>query len=411
MTNMYIKELELKDFRNYEDLHVSFSEDVNIFLGENAQGKTNLLEGIYLNAVARSFKTSRDREMIRFGESWCKVRAVSHYDDDDHVSEIVISREGAKAVRVDGVKISRTSELLDRLHIIVFSPEDLKIVKDEPGKRRGFINRELCQIRPGYVNDLNEYNRILKQRNAYLREETIDDTILDIWDDSLVRAGARIVRERRRFIEKIDEISREIHRKISGGKENLTLSYESDVLQAAEGIYGTTEINQDPGEFKETHGNGDQRSVNKSSQSHEGFGISGYQGREEAAFEQMLRKYREKDRLHGSTRKGPHHDDIKIAADGVDLRRFGSQGQQRTAALSLKLSEIRLIEEETGDTPILLLDDVLSELDNERQKYLISSLGDNQMFITTTDLIGSVARELPEGKVYKIKAGEIDIEI
>ena len=363
---MYIKQLELDNFRNYEKLNVSFSQEVNIFLGENAQGKTNLLEGIYLNAVARSFKTQRDREMIRFGEDYCKVRAVAHYDDDDHISEIIISREGAKAVRIDGVKISRTSELLDRLHIIVFSPEDLKIVKDEPGKRRGFINRELCQIRPGYVSDLNEYRRILRQRNAYLKEDNIDDTILDIWDDSLIRCGSRLVRERRRFINKINEISADIHHRISGGRESLELTYETNIDK---------------------------------------------EGEEESRFRQLLMENREKDRLYGTTRKGPHHDDIKISADGIDLRRFGSQGQQRTAALSLKLSEIKIIEEETGESPILLLDDVLSELDNERQKYLINSLGDNQMFITTTDLIGSVARSLPEGKVYQIKNGEIDIEI
>ena len=363
---MYISELELENFRNYEHLNVSFSRDINIFLGENAQGKTNLLEGIYLNAVARSFKTTRDREMIRFGEEYCKVRAVSHYDDDDHISEIIISQGGAKAVKVDGVKISKTSELLDRLHIIVFSPEDLKIVKDEPGKRRGFINRELCQIRPGYVNDLNTFRRVLRQRNAYLKEERIDEAVLEIWDEELIRSGARLVRERRKFIEKINEISRDIHHRISGGRELLQLDYESQIDQ---------------------------------------------EGNEEEFFLQLLQESKEKDRAYGTTRKGPHHDDIRISADGVDLRKFGSQGQQRTAALSLKLSELQLIEEKKKKKPVLLLDDVLSELDNERQKYLISSLGDNQMFITTTDLIGSVARELPEGKVYKIKQGEIDIEI
>ena len=363
---MYIKELELNNFRNYEHLNISFSKEVNIFLGENAQGKTNLLDGIYLNAVARSFKTQRDREMIRFGDDFCKVRAVAHYDDEDHTSEIIVSRNGVKAVKVDGVKISRSSELLDRLHIIVFSPEDLKIVKDEPGKRRGFINRELCQIRPGYVNDLNNYRRILRQRNAYLKEERIDDSILQIWNEELIKSGSRLIRERRKFINKIDEISRDIHHRISGGKETLQLSYETQIDR---------------------------------------------EGEEEACFAEILAEYEEKDRIYGSTQKGPHHDDIKISADGIDMRKFGSQGQQRTAALSLKLSEIKIIEEETGQSPVLLLDDVLSELDNERQKYLINSLGENQMFITTTDLIGSVARALPEGKVFKIRNGEVDIEI
>lgn len=364
---MYIKELELSNFRNYEELTVSFSKDVNIFLGENAQGKTNLLEGIYLHAMARSFKNIRDRDMIRFDQDYCKVRAVANYEEEDHTSEIVISREGAKAVRIDGAKIERTSELLDRLHIIVFSPEDLKIVKDEPGKRRAFLDREICQIRPGYVSDLNDYRRTLKQRNAYLKEPAMDEVFLSVLDEELIRKGARLVRERRKFIEKIDKIAHEIHYKISGGKENLSLTYETDL------------------------------------------DVEYYN--EEECFAALLDDNAEKDRLYGTTRKGPHRDDIKISADGIDLRRYGSQGQQRTAALSLKLSEIKLIEEETGESPILLLDDVLSELDNERQKYLINSLGDNQMFITTTDLIGSVARELPSGKIFKIKAGDIDIEI
>ena len=375
---MYIKELELSNFRNYEELKVSFSEGVNIFLGENAQGKTNLLEGIYLHAMARSFKTQRDRDLIRFGQDYCQVKAVSHYEEEEHTSEIIISREGAKAVRVDGAKIERTSELLDRLHIIIFSPEDLKIVKDEPGKRRAFMDREICQLRPMYVSLLNDYRRILKQRNAYLRENIMDEVVLSVWDSELIRLGARLSRERRRFIEKIDKIANEIHHRISGGRENLTLSYETDL--------DTEAYNAKAGQSLQVNN-------------------------EEECFAQLLTESNEKDRLYGTTRKGPHHDDIKISADGIDLRRFGSQGQQRTAALSLKLSEIKLIEEETGDSPILLLDDVLSELDSDRQKYLINSLGDNQMFITTTDLIGSVARELPEGKIFTIKNGEIDIEI
>ena len=216
------------------------------------------------------------------------------------------------------------------------------------------------------MNELNTYRRVLRQRNAYLKEERIDEAVLEIWDEELIRSGSRLVRERRKFIEKINEISRDIHHRISGGRELLQLDYESQIDQ---------------------------------------------ERNKEELFLQLLQESKEKDRAYGTTRKGPHHDDIRISADGVDLRKFGSQGQQRTAALSLKLSEIQLIEEETGEKPVLLLDDVLSELDNERQKYLISSLGDNQMFITTTDLIGSVARELPEGKVYKIKQGEIDIEI
>lgn len=363
---MYIRNIELKDFRNYKELKTEFSEKVNIFIGNNAQGKTNLLESIYLNGMARSFKTSKDRELIRFGESFCRIKTSAFYDGDIHTTEIVINSEGKKGVKLDGVKIKKTSELLERIFIIIFSPEDLKIVKDEPEKRRKFIDRELCLIKPGYYSDLSNYKRVLKQRNTYLKETEIETGVLDIWDHELARYGARVISKRKEFIDKISDISREIHSRISGGRESIELNYEANVMFAE---------NTDK------------------------------------YFYDILVSARGDDIKNRSTGRGPHKDDIKISSNKIDLRKFGSQGQQRTAALSLKLSEIRLIEEETGEKPILLLDDVLSELDNERQSYLINSLGGNQLFITTTDISGKVARELPEGKIFKIKAGEVEIEI
>ena len=365
---MYIKEIELKDFRNYESLKVSFSDNVNIFLGNNAQGKTNLLEGIYLNAMGKSFKTSRDKDLIRFGEDFCKVRSVAVIGDDDHVTEIVVTKEGQKGIRLNGVKIRKSSELLERIFIIIFSPEDLKIVKDEPEKRRKFIDRELCLIKPGYYSDLSNYKKVLKQRNTYLKEFEIENSILDIWDYELAKYGSRVVTRRNDFIRKINIISSQIHDNISGGREKLELKYEPGVM-------------------------------------------CGENENLEEYFYELLKETRNDDIRNRTTGRGPHKDDLKISADGIDLRKFGSQGQQRTAALSLKLSEIKLIEEEMGEKPILLLDDVLSELDNDRQTYLINSLGGNQLFITTTDISGKVANSLPEGKVFKIKSGTVEIEI
>ncbi|MGN0704633.1 MAG: DNA replication/repair protein RecF [Lentihominibacter sp.] len=363
---MYIREIELKDFRNYRELKVSFSRKVNIFLGNNAQGKTNLLEGIYLNAMARSFKTSKDREMIRFGEEFCKIRTVSVIDDEDQTTEIVITKDGKKGIKLDGVKVNRTSELLDRIYIIIFSPEDLKIVKDEPEKRRKFIDRELCQIKPGYYSDLSNYRKALRQRNTYLKETEIETSVLDIWDYELAKYGSKVILKRKEFIDKINIISNRIHEGISGGREKLELKYEPNV------------------DFTENT---------------------------EQDYYELLVSERNDDIRNRNTGRGPHKDDLSISGNGVDFRKFGSQGQQRTAALSLKLSEIKLIEEETGEKPVLLLDDVLSELDNDRQTYLINSLGENQMFITTTDLSGKVARALPEGKVFKISSGNVEIEI
>lgn len=365
---MYIKEITLKDFRNYKDLHTSFHPRVNIFLGKNAQGKTNLLEGIYLNAMARSFKTTRDKDLIRFGEEFCRIHTVSKAFDEEMETEILITKEGKKIIKIDGVKASKTSQLLERIYIVIFSPEDLKIVKDEPEKRRRFIDRELCQIKPGYYSDLSSYKKVLKQRNMYLKEREIDTSVLDIWDYELARYGSRIIRRREEFIKKISEISSDIHQRISGGMENLIIHYEANIPYSG---WETTETE----------------------------------------FYKILENSREDDIRNRTTGHGPHKDDLKIEADGIDLRKFGSQGQQRTAALSLKLSEIRLIEAETGEKPILLLDDVLSELDNERQSYLISSLGENQMFITTADISGKVIRSMPEGKVFKIEKGTVEIEI
>ena len=359
---MRINEIELKDFRNYKEIKVSFNDKVNIFIGENAQGKTNLLEGIYFNALSKSFKTGRDRDVIRFGEEFCRIKTSVNYDGDDHLIEIVINREGKKAIKTDGVAIRKSSELLNKVNIVVFSPEDMKIVKEDPSVRRNFIDREMCQIRPGYLMELGRYKRALKQRNTYLKEEYVEEDMLDVWDEEMVMSGSRLIRMRREFIEKVNEISGDIHGKISGGRENLELVYETDV---------------------------------------------DFPGEEEEKFREILRRERDKDKRYRVTGKGPHRDDIKISTDGRDMRKYGSQGQQRTAALSLKLSEIRILKEETGEEPVLLLDDVLSELDNERQKYLINSLGKSQIFITTTDLLENVEKSLPAGNIYRIKSGEI----
>lgn len=368
---MYIKEIELKDFRNYKEINVSFSSKVNIFIGNNGQGKTNLLEGIYFNSFGKSFKKVRDKEVIRFGEEYCRINTVAVIDDDENKVEIVISKDGKKGIKVNRNTISKASEIVGNFPVIIFSPEDLRIVKDEPERRRRFIDRELCQIRQGYLSDLNSYKRLLKQRNSYLKEIDIDENYLFVLDMNLAAFGSSIIKKRIEFINKTEKISSEIHDILSGGKEKLRLHYEPNI-----------EIDEKT-EEKEI----------------------------EEVFLEMLLSSRDDDIRNRSTSKGPHKDDIKISANNIDLRRFGSQGQQRTAALSLKLSEIKIIEEEKNIKPVLLLDDVLSELDSDRQKYLITSLGDNQMFITTTDIMTGVIKDLEKGKIFKIRDGEFDIEI
>ena len=358
---MYIKEIQLKDFRNYENLEAQFHKNVNIFLGQNAQGKTNLLESIYITSMGKSFRTGKDRDMIRFGSDFFRVKATA-VKEEELVVELAVNQDGKKGIKVDGIKAKKMAELLENIYIVVFSPEDLRIVKDEPEKRRKFIDRELCQIKPSYYNSLNQYKKVLSQRNAYLKEYEIDENILDIWDLQLAEYGSKIILQRNEFIKKLSVISSRIHKDITNKKEELEVFYEPniEVCKNLQEIY-----------YKE------------------------------------LKLNRHNDLKRRTTGKGPHKDDLKLLSNGIDIRNFGSQGQQRTAALSLKLSEIKLIEEETGENPVLLLDDVLSELDRERQNYLINSLEDTQVFITTTEISDEVEESLGNIKYFQIENGQI----
>ncbi len=355
---MRIKSVKLTGFRNYETLDLSFHDKVNLILGNNGHGKTNLLEALYITSIGKSFRTPKDSEMVRFGSEFAKVSVTAARDEEDETTvEIMLSRDGGKAIKIDGVKARRTSELLDNIHMVVFSPEDLKIVKDEPEKRRRFIDRELCQMRVPYYDALAKYKKALKQRNAYLKEERIDENALDVWDAQLAEYGGRIIKERAGFVEKLNEISRGIHESITSGRESLETSYEANI------------------------GEGDD-------------------------FAEILKKARRSDVYNRTTGRGPHRDDLKLEVNGIDIRVYGSQGQQRTAALSLKLAELEILKEETGDNAILLLDDVLSELDGDRQNYLINTFEGNQLFITAADISEEVAEKLPEGRTIYIKDGE-----
>ncbi|MCL2858791.1 MAG: DNA replication/repair protein RecF [Streptococcaceae bacterium] len=361
---MFIKEIVIKNFRNYKDIHLQFHEKMNLILGENAQGKTNLLEAIYLTSFGKSFRTSKDSEMIRFDEEFCKVKVTFDCNDDKKNVDIIIGKE-KKAVKIDDLKIKKISELMNQIFIVIFSPEDLKIVKEDPEKRRKFIDRELCQIKPSYFANLSSYKRILMQRNAFLKEKKIDHDFIDIWDEKLILFGSKIIAERQKFIDKMNHISNEIHQRITNGKENLEIVYESNVPYC-EDIQEQLKL-----------------------------------------FQFKIKETFKKDMIKGYTGTGPHRDDLKICVNGIDIRTFGSQGQQRTAALSLKLAELTLIEEETGEKAILLLDDVLSELDHERQKFLINSLSQVQLFIATTEIDKQVLNALTKGFTFTIKEGTV----
>ena len=363
---MYIKDIELHHFRNYEELKLDFHPNVNLILGMNAQGKTNLLESIYISSMGKSFRTSKDSDMIMFGNDFGRVKINAVKDYLDTSVELVLSKDSKKSAKIDGVKIRKASELLDNIYMVIFSPEDLKIVKDEPEKRRKFIDRELCQLRPKYYEHLSKYKKILLQRNAYLKELHGDSSIMDIWDMQLAEYGASIMMMRDDFIKKLNLISRDIHYKITNGREKLKLIYNPNIKMA-----------ESQQQLKEK-------------------------------FYEIIKSSFDNDMRQRTTTKGPHKDDMEFLINEINVRNFGSQGQQRTSALSLKLAELNLIKEETGEDAILLLDDGMSELDLQRQEFLIKSLSNIQMFITTTEISDKLKETLPEGKIFYVTSGTVE---
>lgn len=357
---MIIKSLELMNFRNYEFLDLKFSEGTNILYGDNAQGKTNVLEAIYLSATTKSHKGSKDRDIVSFGKEEAHIRTYLEKDENEYKIDMHLRKNKSKGVAVDGQKLKKAAELLGLLNVVFFSPEDLSIIKNGPAERRRFVDMELCQLDNFYLYNLNHYNKIVNQRNKLLKDmyfnPQLKDT-LNIWDSQLVSFGSKIIERRRVFIKQLNEIIYGIHKKLSGDKEELVIHYEPDV--------------------------------------------------EADNFEDALKNSQEKDMKLKQTHVGPHRDDFSFMAENIDIRKFGSQGQQRTAALSLKLSEIELVKKITKDTPVLLLDDVLSELDSSRQNYLLNSIGDIQTIITCTGLDEFVNNRFEINKVFRVVEGTI----
>ena len=357
---MIIKSIELTNFRNYESLNLEFDKGTNILYGDNAQGKTNVLEAIYISSITKSHKGSKDQDIIRFGESEAHLRTYLEKDGDTYKVDMHLRKSGSKVIAVNGQKLKKAAGLLGLLNVVFFSPEDLSIIKNGPSERRRFIDMELCQLDSFYLYNLNNYNKIVNQRNKLLKDIYTNYSLketLDIWDSQLISYGSKIIERRIAFINQLNEIIYDIHKKLSGDKEEILIKYEPNVL------------------IEE--------------------------------FESKLKQNQEKDIKLKMTTVGPHRDDICIDVNGIDIRKFGSQGQQRTAALSLKLSEIELVKKITKDTPVLLLDDVLSELDSNRHKYLLDSIGNIQTIITCTGLDDFVNDRFEINKVFKVSNGRI----
>lgn len=357
---MIIKSLKLKNYRNYDLLDLNFDPKTNILYGDNAQGKTNILEALYLSGTTKSHRGTKDRDIIRFGCDESHLETVVEKKGSCFQIDMHLKKNSPKGIAIDKIPIRKASELFGIVYFVFFSPEDLNIIKEGPAGRRRFIDLELSQLDRIYLNNLSNYNRVINQRNSLLKEiydkDNLMDT-LDIWDMQLVEYGTKVLERRKEFIEQVNEIISDIHYKLTGGKERISLIYE------------------------ESTGN--------------------------IPLEKALARNRDRDIRMKSTSTGPHRDDVCFVTDkGLDIRKFGSQGQQRTAALSLKLSEIELVKQVIHDTPILLLDDVLSELDKHRQNYLLDSIHDIQTIITCTGLDEFVNHRFSINKIFHIKNGK-----
>ncbi len=357
---MIIKSIELADYRNYDFLTMQFDKGTNILYGDNAQGKTNILEAIFVAATTKSHKGSKDKEIVNFGKDEGHIRAYLEKDGVETRIDMHLRKNKSKGIAIDGQKIKKAADLLGLCNVVFFSPEDLGIIKNGPAERRHFVDMELCQLDSFYLYNLNHYNKIVNQRNKLLKDMYWNSELketLGIWDMQLVSFGSKIIERRRLFTEQLNEIIFDIHRKLSGDKEDIRIHYEPDV------------------EIEE--------------------------------FENRLKLNQERDMKAKMTSAGPHRDDFSFFVGDVDIRKYGSQGQQRTAALSLKLSEIELVKKITKDTPVLLLDDVLSELDSNRRNFLLDSIGDIQTIITCTGLEEFVNHRFEMNKVYKVLDGKV----
>ena len=357
---MYVETLALRNFRNYEALDIIFSDKINILYGDNAQGKTNILESIYLSATTRSHKRAKEKDIIRFGEEESHIRLNIKKRDVGHRIDVHLKKIGNKGIAIDGIPIKKSTELFGLINIIIFSPEDLSVVKSSPGERRRFMDMEICQLSRIYYSNLSKYNKILDQRNNTLKQIAYrngDEDVLDVWDDQLVDVGSSIIKERQNFINMLNEVIKEIHKNLTSEGEEIELKYEPNV--------------------------------------------------ESENFGEVLKEKRNIDIKNTTTMSGPHRDDFGIFINNVDVRKYGSQGQQRTAALSLKLAEIELVKKIINDNPILLLDDVMSELDSKRREALLNSIKDIQTIITCTGYDDFIKQRINVDKIYKISNGKI----
>ena len=370
---MRLAELTLKDFRNYSELHLAFPNSLNLFLGENAQGKTNILEAIYVLAMSKSHRTHNEKELIAWQKDYAQVRGLVEKSNGSTLPlEVLLSKKGRKT-KVNYLEQKKLSDYIGHLNVILFAPEDLALVKGSPALRRRFIDMELGQISPRYLYELVKYNQVLKQRNAYLKQlaekKATDELYLDVLTEQFVASGSLVLNARFDFLRKLEVWAQKLHHDITHEKEDLRFAYQASIPVNA---------SQSPAEIAEI-------------------------------FTRELASKRRQEIFRGTSLLGPHRDDLSFLINDRDVQTYGSQGQQRTTALSVKLAEIDLMHEEIGEYPILLLDDVMSELDDARQLHLLETIeGKVQTFLTTTTLAHIQDKLTVQPAIFHVKGGTIE---
>ncbi len=353
---MWIKNIKIKNFRNYEKEEINLEKNINIFYGENAQGKTNIIEAIFLCSLGKSFRAKKDIEMIKLNEQNAIIEI--EYEKSDRDGKIKIELGNKKNIYLNGIKIKKLSELLGNLNIVIFTPDDINILKGGPENRRKFLDIMISQLRPNYMHVLNLYMKTIDQRNKYLKqikEENKDEKLLEIWDEKLAEYAIKICEYREEFINKIIKKIEKIHEKITDNKEKIEIKYITEC-------------------------------------------------RNKENYLKLLKERKKLDIIKGFTTKGVHRDDFVIYINKKEINIYGSQGQNRTAMLSLKLAELQVINDEIGEYPILLLDDFMSELDKNRRKNFLENIENTQVIITGTEKLDIENLEYLE---YNVSNGQV----
>ena len=356
---MWIKKIKINNFRNYKNEEINLSKGINIFYGDNAQGKTNIIEAIFLGGFGKSFRTAKDKEMIMIGSQESEIEL--NYEKIDRSGKIKINLGNKKNIFINDIKIKKLSELLGKINIVIFNPDDINILKGGPQNRRRFLDIMISGLKPNYMYNLNLYIKTLEQRNNYLRqirEEKKDENLLDLWDEELIKYAEIIYKYRNEYINKIKEKIKTIHNEITNNKEDIKIEYLSEC------------------DSKEK-------------------------------YRKLLKERRKLDIIKGFTTKGIHRDDFTIYIDNKKIDTYGSQGQHRTTILSLKLSELNIVKEEVGEEPILLLDDFMSELDKKRINSFLNKIENTQVIITCTEKINI---ENKKNLIYNVKEGHVKKE-